>query len=93
MDSNDFGRVQYALIQSPRFSIGQDTGLIGLSQYNPDTDPRFIEFSVNATDNFGTAPSFTSTALVKVHFYGTQIMVVHVHVRGITQSNMSGLFR
>lgn len=41
--------------------------MIGLSQYNLETDPKFIEFFVNATDNLGTAPSFVSSALVKVH--------------------------
>jgi hypothetical protein len=66
VDSDNFGRVQYAIGQSSQFSVGQDTGLLGLSQYNPETDPKFAEFSVNATDNFGVSPSFMSTALVKV---------------------------
>ena len=65
VDTGDFGRVQYS-VESPMFTVGLDSGLVALSQYNADTDPSFIEFSVNATDNFGVSPSLSSTALVKV---------------------------
>lgn len=75
IDSSDFGRVEYAIGQSSQFSIGQDNGLIGLSQYNRETDPKFIELSVNATDNLGAVPSFTSTALVKVSVHVQQFVV------------------
>lgn len=65
------------------FSIGLDTGLIRLVQYDPATDPKFVEVNVIATDNLGTDPSLTSTTLVKVwgnHCETGCCMTLHLNI-------------
>ena len=66
MDSNDFGRVQYQIRQSSVLSVDQDTGTIRLVQFDPSTDPKFVEVTVDAIDNLGVEPSLMSSAVVKV---------------------------
>ena len=50
------------------FSIGLDSGVIRLAEYNPVTDSNFIEVNVTAFDNLGNDPSLTSSEIVKVRF-------------------------
>lgn len=51
------------------FSVGVDTGVVELLQYDPEIDPKFIELTVNAVDNLGIDPSLASSVAVKVRTY------------------------
>ena len=50
-------------------SVDQDTGTLRLMQYNPSTDPKFVEVMVDAIDNLGVDPFMMSSVLVKVCTY------------------------
>lgn len=49
-------------------SVDQDTGIVRLMQYDPNTDPKFVEVIVDAIDNLKEEPFMMSSAVVKVEY-------------------------
>ena len=67
MDTGDFGVVQYELLQTGKFSIERDTGVVGLVEvFNSTIDVKYNSFQVFAFDNLRSTGSLDSTATVRV---------------------------